>query len=89
MCSFQHLCIVCYFSCRALSTEKDDPNELCRNAENIEKCDNNGKWSEYTVPYTKRKETYRYRYCEALEADTSVDEVDYNSCILEEIAKTT
>ena len=87
MCCFQHLCIVCYFSCRALSTEKDDPNELCRNAENIEKCDNNGIWSEYTVPYTKRKE--KYRYCEALEADTSVDEGDYNSCILEEITKTT
>ena len=56
---------------------------------NIEKCDNNGKWSEYTVPYTKRKETYRYRYCDALEADTSVDEGDYNSCILEEMTKTT
>ena len=80
------ICYLFFFSFRTLSTEKDDPNELCRNALNIEKCDHDGKWSEYTVPYTKRKE--KYRYCEALEADTSVDEGDYNSCILEEITKT-
>ena len=74
---------LCY---RTFSTETDDPNGLCRNALNIERCDSKNKWSEYTVPYMRKKE--KYRYCEAVEIDKSADEGDYNSCILEEVTKT-